>query len=100
MAKEKFTRLAIALVLGGALSACVAQTAKVDATIANVNSKLYDNCNLLQAAAFVASVASDDKKIVVLNSAINLYCSSEPVTDTATAIRRTAEIYALVRASK
>lgn len=100
MAREKFRRISIALFIGCALGACTVQTAKIDAAVAKASDTLYDNCNLLQTAAFVARTLSDDKKVATAESAITLYCSSARVADTATAIRRTAELYALIRASK
>lgn len=93
-------RFLIACVAAVSLGGCVVQTAKIDAAVAKASDTLYDNCNLLQTAAFLARTFSDDKKVATAESAIALYCGAGRVTDTETAIRRTAEIYALIRASK
>lgn len=93
-------RFLIASAIALSLGACTVQAAKIDASVAKASDALYDNCNLLQTAAFIARAVSDDKKVATAESAIALYCTSARVTDAATAARRAAEIYALIRASK
>ena len=69
---------------------------QVDTSIANADSKLRDQCLLLQGASVLAVAVRDDAITRTINDAISLYCTSARVDSTLTAAQRAAEIYKLV----
>jgi hypothetical protein len=78
-----------------ALGGCVTTT-KIDASIANADSKLREQCFLLQGAAILAVAIKDDNTTRTIDDAISLYCTSARVDNALTAAQRVAEIYKLV----
>lgn len=83
--------IAATLSLGG----CVTPM-QIDTSIANADSKLRDQCMLLQGVAVLAEAVKDNDVTRTINDAIGLYCTGARVDNAFVAAQRAAEIYKLV----
>ena len=64
--------------------------------VAYVNSELYRNCAAIQAVGAIAAANSDSKRLDKVNTGLAVYCNG-PVSNTAEAIIKTAQIYSAVK---